>query len=163
MSEYNKIFEQEELLWFQKFRVQWYKVGEKNTRFFHLSTVYRRRRNKISMLKNDDGEWALTPESLKAMVSAYYANLFSTDNNVGLARIDVDCPVFPTDQIQPLDSCITIAEVKQALFQMKPWKAPGNDGFHAGLFQRFWETTKDSLWSVVNNAFEKWCDPRRIA
>ncbi|OMO81305.1 reverse transcriptase [Corchorus capsularis] len=134
VSEYNKILEQEELLWFQKSRVQWYKEGEKNTKLFHLSTVCRRRRNKISMLKNDDGEWVLTPASLKAMVSAYYVSLFSVDNALSLARLDVVCPVLPTDRIQSLDNGITITEVKQALFQMKPWKAPGNDGFHAVLW-----------------------------
>lgn len=50
------------------------------------------------------------------------------------SRLTVNCPSLPSDQIETLDGSISMAEVKQALFQMKPWKAPGNDGFHAGFF-----------------------------
>lgn len=71
VAEYNQILEQEELLWFQKSRIQWYQAGERNTRFFHLSTVCRRRRNKIYMLKNEGGEWVFVQDDLKAMVTGY--------------------------------------------------------------------------------------------
>lgn len=31
--------------------------GDRNTRYFHLSTVIRRRRNKIETLQDEYGEW----------------------------------------------------------------------------------------------------------
>lgn len=112
--------EQEELLWFQKSRVKWYKAGEKNTKFFYLSTICRRRRNKISMLKNDDGDWVLDQTVLKSMVKEYYARLFTEDTSLELAKLVVDCPRLPEDQIPLLDASISMSEVKRALFQMKP-------------------------------------------
>lgn len=32
---------------------------------------------------------------------------------------------------------VTIEEIKSALWSMKPYKAPGPDGLHAGFLQRF--------------------------
>jgi hypothetical protein len=40
-------------------------------------------------------------------------------------------------------------EIKKALFQMAPSKAPGVDGFTAGFFQRHWNLIKDDVVSAV--------------
>ena len=53
--EYELILFEEESLWAQKSRCRWLMQGDKNTRYFHLSTLARRRRNKVLALKNDEG------------------------------------------------------------------------------------------------------------
>jgi hypothetical protein len=40
-------------------------------------------------------------------------------------------------------------DVKKALFQMAPSKAPGVDGFTAGFFQRHWELLKSDIVPAV--------------
>lgn len=55
-KEREKVLLQEELLWRHKSRVEWLKAGDKNTMFFHLSTVIRRRRNKVEELLNEHGD-----------------------------------------------------------------------------------------------------------
>jgi hypothetical protein len=40
-------------------------------------------------------------------------------------------------------------EVEKALFDMKPSKAPGVDGFIAGFFQKHWQLVKDDVASAV--------------
>jgi hypothetical protein len=56
-QELNLILKQEEAMWFQKSRSQWIKDGDRNTRYYHVKTVTRRRRNKIMMLRNEQNEW----------------------------------------------------------------------------------------------------------
>jgi hypothetical protein len=56
-AELSTILEKEELMWFQRSRAKWLIDGERNTRYYHLKTVSRRRRNNTLMLKNEDGEW----------------------------------------------------------------------------------------------------------
>ena len=55
IEEFNNTLVQEELLWFQKSREQWVKFGDRNTKFFHVQTLVRRKHNKIHglFLKDD--------------------------------------------------------------------------------------------------------------
>lgn len=47
----------EELLWKQRSKVDWIKDGDCNTKFFHSKATQRKKRNSISKLNNDLGEW----------------------------------------------------------------------------------------------------------
>ena len=47
----------EELRWKQKSRELWLQEGDRNSRFLHLSTIIRQRRNCIQEIKLDDGSW----------------------------------------------------------------------------------------------------------
>ena len=40
-------------------------------------------------------------------------------------------------------------EVRVALWSVKPFKAPGLDGLHAGFFQRFWLLVGGSVREIV--------------
>jgi len=47
---------QEALLWKQKSRIRWLKEGERNTKFFHRTTIQRRMNNTISHIQNPQGD-----------------------------------------------------------------------------------------------------------
>ena len=56
LHQLKKRCEQEEIYWSQKERVKWLKEGEKNTSFFHRSTIQHRMKNKISKFHAENGE-----------------------------------------------------------------------------------------------------------
>lgn len=41
-------------------------------------------------------------------------------------------------------------EVRDALFQMKPWKALGPDGYHAGFFHKHWSLVGKQVFEEIN-------------
>ena len=59
------ILNQEEELWALKSRVNWLVQGDRNTAFFHVSTLVRRKRNQIMAIKNSMGGSG----SLRRMIS----------------------------------------------------------------------------------------------
>lgn len=53
--ELDELLRQEEIMWKQKSRVTWPREGDRSTKFFHTSTVVRRRRNWIGGIKDENG------------------------------------------------------------------------------------------------------------
>lgn len=51
----DQILDQEEEFWNLRARSNWIMEGDKNTKFFHTSTIIRRKRNKIEFIKTDCG------------------------------------------------------------------------------------------------------------
>ena len=58
----------------KKSRELWVKEGDRNTKFFHLSTIIRRRKNCISEIKLDDGSWI----NSRVEIQNYFIDNFKT-------------------------------------------------------------------------------------
>ena len=52
-----------------------------------------------------------------------------------------------------LSAMVTDVEIKDGLWALKPFKAPGPDGLHASFFQRFWLIVGDSVKAEVRKTF----------
>ncbi|GLT37319.1 hypothetical protein SLA2020_116440 [Shorea laevis] len=56
-------------------------------------------------------------------------------------------------ELSMLDAIPNEMEIHDALFGLKPFKAPGPDGLHPGFFQKLWESIKNTLCSDIRNIF----------
>ncbi|XP_061370265.1 uncharacterized protein LOC133312983 [Gastrolobium bilobum] len=56
---------QEEKLWYHKFRTEWIRDGDRNTKYYHTLAIAKRRRNKVEALRNDNGVWVKHEAELK--------------------------------------------------------------------------------------------------
>jgi predicted XRE-type DNA-binding protein len=68
--ELNEWLEKEELKWKQKSRELWLKEGDQNSKFFHLSTLVRRRCNSIVEIKLDNVEWIHSRDKIERYFTA---------------------------------------------------------------------------------------------
>ena len=144
------ILNQEELFWFQKSREEWIASGERNTKFYHVSSLVRKSRDRITTLRNSTGEWITEPSILENMVSDYYHNLFSSKGNEQpMQNIMGEFPALLETQTPTLLKPFSKEEVKNAIFGMAPFKPPGTDGMHSGFYQNLWEVVGDSVCSFV--------------
>ena len=73
-NEYNEILQLEEELWVMKSRVNWTIFGERNTSFFHMTTMARRSRNIISSIMNDEGVWVHDVEQVQEVFTKVLSN-----------------------------------------------------------------------------------------
>lgn len=145
---------QEELLWLQKSRNDWLKHSDNNTRFFHTSTLVRRRRNKVGFLIDDSGQRVENAEHLKILDLNFYKDLFTEDPNAGGDFLKGCFPTLGTGTKQRLGARFTLEETRNALKMMGSLKALGPDGFHPIFFKETWESTGTALHGFAQKILE---------
>ena len=79
-EDYFIILKLEEELWALKSRVGWVVEGDRNTKFFHTSTIVHRRTNKIVRLRNSVEEWISDNELIRLHIQQGFVDLFSTSH-----------------------------------------------------------------------------------
>lgn len=69
-------------MWHQRFRTNWLRDGDKNTKFFHAHANARRKRNFITGITNKDGFWETKQENINQNFQPYFIELFSPKSSV---------------------------------------------------------------------------------
>jgi len=125
---------QEEQYWTMRSRINWLRWGDKNTKFYHATTIQRRQHNKINMLQDDNQVWVRDPQLLKQMTTYYFSTLYQTMGHRDYGPILNQCPRIITEEMNlSLTAPVTKEEVQHATFQLGKTKAPGPDSLN-GLF-----------------------------
>ena len=149
-SQLREAMRQEEIWLKQRSRVLWLRVGDRNTGYFQAQAAHRKRINRITSLEISQGHILQEPKEVKAEISSFYHALYQTQ---GFHPMDdlLNCvqPAVTNQMNDYLNRPYVAAEVKKALFDMAPSKAPGVDGFTAGFYQRHWEVLGEDIIVAV--------------
>lgn len=155
-KDYNTILFQEELLWYQKSRDNWIKLGDHNTCFSHSQTVVQRNRNKIHGLNLPDGFWCTDDDILKVEAINYFKHLFCSSSTHVLPQAESRSRFYPqldTLAKEALCEIVTYEEIIVALNQMHPYKASRPNGFQGILFKQYWHLIGKYVCDLIALAF----------
>jgi len=122
----------EEEYWRLKSRSLWLKAGDRNSSFFHKQAQARKCFNSISEIKEEN--YILKDiANIKKAASDHFKNLYSEGMEVGHSSklLDVVPHLITARMNHMLEAKVNKNEVKDALFDMDPDKAPGPDRFIA--------------------------------
>ena len=80
---------QEEEFWALKSRLNAATFGDRNTSYFHITTVVRRQRNKIRSIMDGSGEWLYDEEKIKDHIQQGFSKLYSSE----MCMVRMDSPI----------------------------------------------------------------------
>ncbi|XP_058201480.1 uncharacterized protein LOC131316197 [Rhododendron vialii] len=149
------LWQKNAMFWHQRSRVKWLQMGDKNSRFFHLTTIQRRQRNQIVRLKDNDGVWHSENKEIAGIIKNHFQSLYDTpparDFGDLLSLIE---PIITPEMNACLVKEVSLDEVGAAVFAMGPLKAPGSDGFPGLFYQTYWDVVGDVVFEAVQNFFQ---------
>jgi len=134
-GEIDEILEMEDIKWKQRSKQNWYRMGDRNTQYFHSWANHRCKVNGIHQICDEEGRvWKKKAEVSSAFIS-YYERMFASQ---GPSRVS-EClahmePSVTNEMNTTLMQPFVEAEVHHALSQMHPLKAPGPDNFPTFFF-----------------------------
>ncbi|KAA3477396.1 reverse transcriptase [Gossypium australe] len=146
--EYEKILDEEELLWKQKSRVDWILVTE-----IRNSSIIKPLRGEV------ENQWCYDNEVLQEEAIRFFSSLYSLDDHsFGRFSLYGCFPTLDFASLGILEADMTNEEIRSALFSMGSLKTPGPDGFHALFYQNVCRSVCGvfSDWSIsssVNKTF----------
>uniref|UniRef100_A0A2N9H629 Reverse transcriptase domain-containing protein n=1 Tax=Fagus sylvatica TaxID=28930 RepID=A0A2N9H629_FAGSY len=122
---------------------------------FHLSTVIRRRRNAINIIKSDGGEWITEKKKIREHFQAKFIEHFSEEEVEFPPDLEGLVPhSITTEENEELCRIPTPQEIKKALFDMPTLKAPGPDGFPVLFYKKYWDIVGNNVIKAVLNFFQ---------
>ena len=137
-NELNEWLYRSEVLWRQKSRELWLKEGDKNSRFFHLSTIVRRRRYSIEAVKDNAGDWVTEPKEIRNVFLENFKILFSEEEVETPQQLDdLVNPCISDVENQLLCSIPSLEDIKNTLFQMSDLKSLGPNGFLVLFYKEY--------------------------
>ena len=63
---------------------------------------------------------------------------------------------------EKIDGVVTEEEIRLGLWALKPFKAPGPDGLHAGFYQYFWLDVKNFVCMEIRQTFARGVVPNYL-
>lgn len=158
-----EVLRQEELMWYQQSRENWIKSGDRNTKYYHLSTMVRKKHKRGHILKDASGKVAGDLEESGKFLQEYFQSIFSPPAVVETSpTLGGGFPILDSTYWLELNYTVSQEEVRKALFSMAPYKASGPDGFPVVFYQKTWEIVGASICSLVTTYFEAGTLPEGI-
>ncbi|XP_019172460.1 PREDICTED: uncharacterized protein LOC109167844 [Ipomoea nil] len=137
-----------------KLREEMEDVLHRNTAFYHAAATIRKSRNVVHRLADDNSEWISKDTGIRDHIRNFFIQLFSyAGDRDPMEQMFASFPRIRTRNWACFNRQVSKEEVHKALKDMQPFKAPGPDGFQAGFYQQMWDTTDDSIFCLVKEAF----------
>nr|XP_043619803.1 uncharacterized protein LOC122591609 [Erigeron canadensis] len=146
---YNDSLLDEEQFLKQKAKVEWLRVGDSNSAFFHNTVKSRVARSRIDVIVDSDGRLMNGDSVPHAFIAHFNQLLGQADPVINLNTITLFSNRLSPEKANAMIVDVTDEEVKDAIFFMGDDKSPGSDGYSACFFKASWDIGSRDVTSAV--------------
>ncbi|XP_059066550.1 uncharacterized protein LOC131857828 [Cryptomeria japonica] len=145
----------EEIFLRHKSRELWIKEGDANKKKIHASVKTKRDRNKIETVMHQNGKFNSSFEAIEEIAINNFKILLGNDNGVkniqSAQMVDVIQHEISDEDNKYMLRPFSKEEVRKAVFDMHPNKAPDPAGITMECFQKCWGFMGDEIFKVVED------------
>jgi hypothetical protein len=136
----------------QRAKKQWAIHGDKNTRYFHIFVMKRRRKNRIVSINNPKGQITLDPEEIAQCFVNYFKSIFSSSKVNSAIQ---NHHVIPTGTIKDefTNSVPDKEEIWSILKGMRNDASPGPHGLNAAFYKAAWNWMGNDITKLVQTFY----------
>nr|XP_016502283.1 PREDICTED: uncharacterized protein LOC107820507 [Nicotiana tabacum] len=139
-ADLTKYYHLEEELWRQKAGMQWFKDGDRKTKFFHAHVRGKRKRLQVSRILDKNDNWIESQEEMeKEAVDCFQAQFTEERIPNNFDIINHVHRMISAEQNERMWEEPTMEEVKAAVYGLNGTSASGPDGFTGQLNHASWE------------------------
>ncbi|GKV17695.1 hypothetical protein SLEP1_g28164 [Rubroshorea leprosula] len=138
------IMKKREILWKQKSRCSWAKLGDANTRFFHKVANGRKVHNNINGFACE-GKWVEEPKEVKKEVVRYFSKMFDGESWQRPKPVEINFNQISKEKKEELERPFSVEEIEEGLKSCEGTKAPGPDGFNFNFLKCVWNCLKEDF------------------
>lgn len=153
LQAFNEAILDEERFLKQKAKINWLKVGDSNSAYFHKVVKARKARNRIDSVVDGLGNRFDGSDVPTAFVSHYRDFLGSPGVISNLDTSELFSNKLTSVQADLMIRNVTSEEVRLAMFDMGDDKAPGPDGFNSAFFKHSWSIIGRDVVRAVQDFF----------
>ncbi|GJR82279.1 hypothetical protein Tco_0153064 [Tanacetum coccineum] len=148
------IMEDEEKLLYQKSKIKWLSLGDRNNSFFHKTLKGRYKRNRIGRVQNVNGDNFEGNEVADQFVLHFQKFLGQSCEVKGID----DCESLfynslNADEALSLVKDVSSKEIKNVLFDIGDNKAPRPDGYSSMFLKKAWKVIGDDFCKAIKEFF----------
>lgn len=115
--------------------------------------MQRRKNNRISTIRDSLGDWLFDPKVVELEAFNFFQKLYRENPGPMGSLPPSRFPKLASTDSDFLGRMVTDEEIKRAMFDITPLKAPGSDSFHVIFFQKQWDTVGPAIYDWVKMVF----------
>jgi hypothetical protein len=125
------------------------KEGDANTRFFHMHACFRKKRNFISHLEDED-RIVTNHDQMQELLDSFFSDLLGTEIQRPFTLNLPNCHRDPVD-LSDLESPFSKREVQNMIASLPNDIAPGPDGFTGRFYKSSWHIIKTDIMVALES------------
>ena len=141
----------------QNSRIQWLKLGDQNSSFFHKAVKARNARSALKVITMANGCRTKDPTAIKQEAVRHFQGILCSDEP-SVSRSEyldrLDGFSWSPQHMVRLNKAISHEEIKEVFFSIDDSKASGLDGFSSRFFKAAWSIIGSDVCAAVSSFFE---------
>ena len=153
LVEYMEALKIEEKLLFQKAKIKWLSLGDRNNAFFHRTLKSRYHKNRISAIEDCMGN-RVEGENVADLFVQHFQKFLG--ESVPVEEVDLNTTIkkkLTDEEANIMIRDVSDEEIKNAMFQINDNKAPGPDGYSSSFYKKAWGVIGADVCKAVKEFF----------